>query len=65
MTATDEISFATEVSKVLSWKIERLIALGVSADDALSLAQDSERDWHRLFDLLDAGCPLDTALRIV
>ena len=47
-----------------AWRFEQLRSLGVSAFDSLRLS--AKRGVHHdLKELLDRGCPLDVALRIV
>lgn len=54
-----------ERETVTSWRIERLVQAGYSADAALVLALDREVDLHLAVSLLERGCPPDTALEIL
>ena len=48
---------------VVGWRAERLRRLGYADADAERLAFSSI-DIHALEDLVERGCPLDTAVRI-
>jgi hypothetical protein len=50
---------------VVSWRIERLLAAGYDGESALVLALDRDVDLHEAVSLLERGCPVDTALRIL
>jgi hypothetical protein len=55
----------TEHVRVLSWRVERLIDAGYDGETALVIGLDERIDLHRAVSLLRAGCPPDTALRIL
>jgi len=55
----------TESDPVRSWRLERLIAVGFPRDTALALSERSDVDLHVAARLLERGCPVDTALRIL
>jgi len=50
---------------VTRWRIEQLLAAGYDGDAALVLALDPEVDLRTAVSLLERGCPIDTALRIL
>jgi hypothetical protein len=50
--------------KVLSWREDRLLAMGFDPVRALDIAR-TILDVHQLEDLLGRGCPPQTALAIV
>ena len=50
---------------VYEWRNARLVAAGVAEDTAAILAAHRMFSVHELERLLDAGCPLGTALRIL
>jgi hypothetical protein len=54
----------SETEKVVRWRAERFLELDLSPEHAAALAE-LDADWHRLKDLLDAGCDVATAVRIV
>lgn len=51
--------------QVLTWRIERLIAVGFGSDDAFVLALDRGVDLHEATRLVHRGCPPETAFRIL
>lgn len=61
----DDLRLAREVEQVYRWRRTRLDFLGVADDAAMVLAADGRFSVHELDRLLVAGCPLDTALRIL
>jgi len=50
---------------VTRWRIEQLRSAGYDDEAALVLALDPEVDLRTAVSLLQRGCPLDTALRIL
>lgn len=46
------------------WRLERFLELGVPFEDAELLAA-AGADWHRFAALIEAGCPLGLAVRIL
>jgi hypothetical protein len=52
-------------SLVSNWRRERLVSAGVSEPSAELLSMDHRFSVHELEHLLGAGCPLETALRIL
>ena len=53
------------VDPVIGWRIERLIAAGVQPALASRVARVHGFDIHAVLDLLDRGCPVELALRII
>jgi hypothetical protein len=51
--------------RVLAWRIERLREVGCSDGLAGTLARDSRYDLHALLELVDRGCPVELAARIL
>ncbi len=49
----------------LRWRFERLERAGFDGEAALALALDQGVDLRQAEDLLGAGCPVETALRIL
>ncbi len=65
MTAAQFEALETPVVEVvLRWRFEALVQAGYDAGNALILASHVEVDLHQATDLLDRGCPPETALRI-
>lgn len=62
---TDEVRRPSEDELVRVWRTTRLTALGVPEHVALVLADDPSFSHHELERLLERGCPLGTALRIL
>jgi hypothetical protein len=50
---------------VLRWRFERLVHAGYPLADALALSERRDVDLHRATSLLERGCPVPTALRIL
>jgi hypothetical protein len=63
--AQDDSLDEDEPGLVYSWTKERLVSAGVSEPSAELLSIDHRFSVHELEQLLDAGCPLETALRIL
>jgi hypothetical protein len=64
MPAVDEV-VETEVERVERWRAEALVRAGYDATDALELAARPDVDLHDAIDLLERGCPVDVAVRIL
>lgn len=56
---------APELDEVLRWRFEVLVRAGYDVGNAMIVASRAEVDLHRATDLVQRGCPPDTALRIV
>jgi hypothetical protein len=54
-----------EADEVLRWRFEELVRAGFDPSDALALASHGEVDLHQAVDLLECGCPRETALDIL
>ena len=52
-------------ARVLSWRVEQLIAVGYESDAAFVLALDRTVDLHDATELVRRGCPPETAFRIL
>lgn len=52
-------------ARVLSWRIEQLIAVGFESEAAFVLALDRDVDLHEATQLVHRGCPPETAFRIL
>ena len=66
MPATEiDIQLETEQDRVERWRIEELERSGYDHMSALQLACRTDIDLHRAVELALAGCPTETALRIL
>ena len=66
MTAAEfETLDAPAAEEVLCWRFEQLVVVGFSAGDAAILASHVDIDLHRAADLVQDGCPHETAFRIL
>jgi len=55
----------TETERIERWRVRELARAGYGADAAIELAGRSYVDLHLAVQLLERGCPPDTALRIL
>lgn len=53
------------MTRLHEWRAHRLMFAGVEPALARELAQSPGLDVHALLELLDRGCPVSLALRIV
>lgn len=60
--STDAESFPTEEPRLLAWRREQLLWLGVSRRNAYAYAEAV--DWHDVAVLVQRGCSPDIALEI-
>jgi hypothetical protein len=60
-----ETEHRVEGHEVIRWRLEQLAAAGVPAATAIALARDAHYDLHALIDLIDRGCPVELAVRIL
>lgn len=56
---------APEAEAVLRWRFEVLVRSGYDPAGAMILASHVEVDLHAAADLVEHGCPPETALKIV
>ncbi|HVP75897.1 MAG TPA: hypothetical protein VMS63_07735 [Gaiellaceae bacterium] len=64
MPAVDEIIEA-ELDRVARWRAEELMRAGYDPVAAGQLALRSDVDLHKAIELLEQGCPVDLAYRIL
>jgi hypothetical protein len=55
----------SDVDVVLRWRFDELVRAGYAREDAELLARQRDVDLHLATDLVRAGCPSGTAVRIV
>ena len=60
-----ETEILDELDQVVAWRAEALERAGYPADAAVEIAGRHDIDLHRAVDLLEAGCPVELALRII
>jgi hypothetical protein len=60
-----EIQVETEAERIERWRAEELERAGYDAINAAELAARQDVDLHLAVGLLQRGCPVDTALRIL
>ena len=65
MPAIDAPIREPEQDRVARWRAEALERAGFASDAAAELAARVDVDLHRAIELLERGCPPDTALRIL
>jgi len=58
------MALAIEDDQVRTWRLEQLLALGFSEDEARDLAGAPEVDLEQVRRLVDAGAPLELVSRI-
>ncbi len=62
---TGEMTTATEHNSVLAWRIEQLLSLGFSAEEADRLAEARDVDLAQVRKMVASGAPLELVARIV
>lgn len=60
-----DLHVETESERIERWRAEELERAGYSPSDAAEVAARGDVDLHLAIDLLERGCPRDTALRIL
>ncbi len=60
-----EIQVETEAERIERWRAEELERAGYEPSHAAELAARNDVDLHLAVDLLERGCPVETALRIL
>ncbi len=60
-----DLHVETESERIQRWRAEELERAGYDAGAALELAARQDIDLHLAVDLLERGCPLETAVRIL
>jgi hypothetical protein len=65
--AAADVEFApeTEMEKVEHWRAEELVRAGFDPSDAVALAARHDIDLHRAVELVEQGCPYETAIDIL
>jgi len=65
--AAADVDFApeTEMEKVEHWRAEELVRAGFDPSDAVALAARHDIDLHLAVELIEQGCPYETAIEIL
>ena len=65
--AAANVDFApeTEMEKVEHWRAEELVRAGFDPSDAIALAARHDIDLHLAVELIEQGCPYETAIEIL
>jgi hypothetical protein len=70
-TESRSLSLATDVTKlseaerVFCWRIAVLAQAGYPDEDTVALASSAHVDLHEATELIESGCPVGVALRIL
>ena len=65
MPAADTDIVETEAERVERWRTSELMRVGFPGDDAVVLAARFDVDLHDAIALVQRGCPVDLAIRIL
>jgi hypothetical protein len=66
MTAADvHVETETELARVEGWRAEELVRAGYDPNDAVALAARHDIDLHFAVELIQQGCPYETAIEIL
>jgi hypothetical protein len=60
-----DVHHETESERIQRWRAKELERAGYSASAATELAGRADIDLHLAVELLERGCPAETALRIL
>ena len=60
-----DLPVETESEQIERWRAEELERAGYGAEEAVELASRDYVDLHLAVELLQRGCPTETALRIL
>lgn len=65
MSAVVSSQASVSADPVLRWRLDQLVAAGYPPNDARVLSERGDVDLHEAVRLLEAGCPVAVALRIL
>jgi hypothetical protein len=66
MTAAElHLTTETEQERVEHWRAEELVRAGFDPSDAIALAARHDIDLHLAIELVQQGCPYETAIDIL
>ena len=60
-----QIATETEQERVEHWRAEELVRAGFDPSDAIALAARHDIDLHLAVELVQQGCPYETAIDIL
>jgi hypothetical protein len=63
--STIDVGDRSELERVERWRAAELERAGYSAEAAARLASRHDVDLHRAVELLENGCPVELALKIL
>lgn len=64
-TAEIHVVDETELDRVEHWRAEELVRAGYDPSDAIALAARHDIDLHLAVELVESGCPYETAINIL
>jgi hypothetical protein len=64
-TAEVHLTTDTELERVEHWRAEELVRAGFDPSDAIALAARHDIDLHLAVELVQQGCPYETAIDIL
>jgi hypothetical protein len=66
MTAAElQVATETELDRIEHWRAEELVRAGYDPGDAIALAARHDIDLHFAVELVEQGCPYETAIEIL
>jgi hypothetical protein len=66
MTAAEvHVASETEIDRIEHWRAEELVRAGYDPGDAIALAARHDIDLHFAVELVEQGCPYETAIEIL
>jgi hypothetical protein len=66
MTAAEvHVATDSELERVEHWRAEELVRAGYDPSDAVALAARHDIDLHLAVELVEQGCPYETAIEIL
>jgi hypothetical protein len=66
MTAAElQVATETELDRIEHWRAEELVRAGYDPADAIALAARHDIDLHFAVELVEQGCPYETAIEIL
>jgi hypothetical protein len=60
-----QVDTETEKERVEHWRAEELVRAGYEPSDAIAMAARHDIDLHLAVELVQSGCPYETAIEIL
>jgi hypothetical protein len=60
-----DVTTLSEAERVFCWRIAVLAKAGYPDEDTVALASSTNVDLHEAIELIESGCPVGVALRIL